>query len=240
MSPAGAPPHLVEGPVGAAHLDGQSRLHVPPGGQAAHGAAAAAASDCPGGGCSGGLSPGRARPPASPRGRSRRGSRGGREPGRPHGGPATANEQGAGAGPLPVRRRRLGLRHREGNGRRRRCLRHLSFRLPPPPLLPQSRDPLLPLPLHGLHLPLPPPTAQAHRAPARRARGPEGHGAGVKAGDPARARQRIRASTLPFALARPLLVACLRLRRTGWLFSFASPPPPTPPPTSLPFPAPQH
>lgn len=171
-SRAGAPPHLVEGPVGAAHLDGQSRLHIPPRSQAAHGAATA--SDSPGGGCSSALSTGRARSPASPRRRSWRGSRGGREPGRPHGGPATANEQGAGAGPLPVRRRRLGLRHREENGRRRRCLRHLSFRPPPPPLQPQSRDPLLPLPLHGLLLPLPPPppTAQTHRAPARRARAP--------------------------------------------------------------------
>lgn len=171
VSWVGALPHLVEGPVGAAHLDRQSRLHIPPRGQAAHGAATA--SDSGGGSRSSALSAGRAWPPASPRRRSRRGSRGGREPGRPHGGPATANEQGAGAGPLPVRRRRLGLRHREGNGRRRRrCLRHLSFRPPPAPLLPQSRDP--PLPLHGLHLPLPPPlppTAQAHPAPARRARG---------------------------------------------------------------------
>lgn len=224
MSPVSAPPHLVEGPVGTAHLHGQSRFHIPPSGQAAHGAATA--SDSPGGGCSRGLGTDRARPSASPRRRSRRGSRGGREPGRPHRGPATANEQGAGAGPLPVRRRRLGLRHREGNGRRRRCLRHFSFRPPPPPLLPQTRDPLLPLLLHGLHLPLPPPpppTAQARRAPARRARNSEGHGAGVKAGDPARACQRSRASTLPFALLLPLLVAYLRLRKTR-LVRFTTPP----------------
>lgn len=222
MSPVRAPPHLVEGPVGTTHLHGQSRFHIPPRGQAAHGAATA--SDSPGGGCSRGLGTDRARPSASARRRSRRGCRWGREPGRPHRGPATANEQGAGAGPLPVRRRCLGLRHREGNGRRRRCLRHLSFRPPPPPLLPQTRDPLLPLPLHGLYLPLPPPpTAQAPRAPARRARNPEGHSAGVKAGDPARARQRSRAFTLPFALLLPLLVAYLRLRRTR-LARFTTPP----------------
>jgi hypothetical protein len=41
-----APSHLVEGPVGAPHLDGQSRLHIPPRGQAAHGAATT--SDWPG------------------------------------------------------------------------------------------------------------------------------------------------------------------------------------------------
>lgn len=82
-----ASPHLVEGAVGAAHLHGQPRVRVAARREAAHGT----------------LRPGRGAP-ASAR-RRRREAR-----------PAAADEQGAGAGALPVRR--LGVRHREQrNGR---------------------------------------------------------------------------------------------------------------------------